>query len=153
MPECQVPHWAASALHPGDLLGRHHLHLPRQPGWEKQCEQIQIFVKFYELNTFAGGLDAVLALPGAGDLQGGFKQPVRTYHREKSTVMYFTEGSAAIGLRVGTCVAYAIVVMGLLWLDKTELLGILLGIVMCGMVSILPLIYWLVITIILWQHI
>ena len=72
---------------------------------------------------------------------------------EKSTVMYFIEGSAAIGLRVGTCVAYAIVVMGLLWLDKTELLGILLGIVMCGMVSILPLIYWLAITIILWQHI
>ena len=73
----------------------------------------------------------------------------------KSTVMYFIEGSAAIGLRVGTCVAYAIVVMGLLWLDKTELLGILLGIVMCGMVSILPLIYWLVITIIniLWRHI
>jgi len=70
--------------------------------------------QFYELNTFAGGLDAVLALPGAGDLQG----------------------SAAIGLRVGTCVAYAIVVMGLLWLDKTELLGILLGIVMCGMVGL-----------------
>ena len=77
----------------------------------------------------------------------------RTYHWEKSTVMYFIEGSAAIGLRVGTCVAYAIVVMGLLWLDKTELLGILLGIVMCGMVGILPLIYWLLITIILWQHI
>ena len=74
---------------------------------------------------------------------------------EKSTVMYFIEGSTAIGLRVGTCVAYAIVVMGLLWLDKTELLGILLGIVMCGMVGILPLIYWLAITIIniLWQHI
>ena len=72
---------------------------------------------------------------------------------EKSTVKYFIEGSAAIGLRVGTCVAYAIVVMGLLWLDKTELLGILLGIVMCGMVGILPLIYWLAITIILWQHI
>ena len=69
--------------------------------------------------------------------------------------MYFIEGSAAIGLRVGTCVAYAIVVMGLLWLDKTELLGILLGIVMCGMVGILPLIYWLLITIItiLWRHI
>ena len=44
---------------------------------------------------------------------------------------------------MGTCVAYAIVVMGLLWLDKTELLGILLGIVMCGMVGILPLIYGL----------
>ena len=41
---------------------------------KKQSEQILIFVKFYELNTFAGGLDAVLALPGAGDLQGGFKQ-------------------------------------------------------------------------------
>jgi len=70
--------------------------------------------QFYELNTFAGGLDAVLALPGTEDLQGG----------------------AAIGLRVGTCVAYATVVMALLWLDKTELLGVLLGIVMCGMVGL-----------------
>jgi len=70
--------------------------------------------QFYELNTFAGGLDAVLALPLAGELQG----------------------SAAIGLRVGTCLAYALVVMSLLWLDKTELLGVLLGIVMCGMVGL-----------------
>jgi len=70
--------------------------------------------QFYELNTFAGGLDAVLALPGAGDLQG----------------------NAAVGLRVATCVAYALVVMSLLWLDKTELLGVLLGIVMCGMVGL-----------------
>jgi len=70
--------------------------------------------QFYELNTFAGGLDAVLALPGAGDLQG----------------------NAEVGLRVATCVAYAVVVMSLLWLDKTELLGVLLGIVMCGMVGL-----------------
>ena len=41
-----------------------------------------------------------------------------------------------MGLRVGTCLAYALVVLALLWWDKTEMLGIFLGIVMCGMVSL-----------------
>merc|ERR1712130_742487 len=37
---------------------------------------------------------------------------------------------------VGTCVAYAVVVLVLLWFDATERLGIFLGIVMLGMVSL-----------------
>ena len=67
-----------------------------------------------QANCWAGGLDAVLAIPGTEDLEGG----------------------AEIGLRVGTCVAYAVVVLTLLWFDKTENLGIFLGIVMLCMVTL-----------------
>ena len=67
-----------------------------------------------QANCWAGGLDAVLAIPGTEDLQGG----------------------AEVGLRVGTCVAYAVVVLALLWFDKTENLGIFLGIVMLCMVTL-----------------
>ena len=75
---------------------------------------IYIGNQFYELNTFAGGLDAVLAIPGASELTG----------------------QSAVMLRVGTCLAYALVVLGLLWFDKTETLGIFLGVVMMGMVGL-----------------
>ena len=70
--------------------------------------------QLYELNTFAGGLDAVLAIPGASDLTG----------------------QSAVILRVGTCLAFAVAVIGLLWFDKTEVLGIFLGLVMMGMVGL-----------------
>ena len=70
--------------------------------------------QFYELNTFAGGLDAVLAIPGASELTG----------------------ESAVILRLGTCLAYAVVVLGLLWFDKTETLGIFLGFTMMGMVGL-----------------
>jgi len=70
--------------------------------------------QFYELNTFAGGLDAVLAMPGASSLTG----------------------QAAVVLRVGTCLGYAVVVLSLLWFDKTETLGIFLGFTMMGMVGL-----------------
>ena len=151
MPECQVPHWAEPALHPGDLLGRHHLHLPRQPGWEKTMRANKIFCEVLRAEHICWRARCCPRASWSWRSSRWFQTELII--GEKSTVKYFIEGSAAIGLRVGTCVAYAIVVMGLLWLDKTELLGILLGIVMCGMVSILPLIYWLAITIILWRHI
>ena len=67
----------------------------------------------YECNNWAGGIDAVMSLPGT-DLQGG----------------------AATGLRVGCCVAYAVIVLALLYWDKTDLLGIFLGLVMMGMVAL-----------------
>jgi len=68
----------------------------------------------YECNNWAGGIDAVLALPGANDLEGG----------------------AMVGLRVGACLAYAAVVLSLLYWDKTDKLGVLLGIVMMSMVTL-----------------
>ena len=68
----------------------------------------------YELNTFAGGLDAVLALPGASEL---------------------TDDSATL-LRVFTCLTYAVLVLTLLWFDKTETLAIFLGFTMMGMVGL-----------------
>jgi len=65
-----------------------------------------------EANCWAGGIDAIMAIPGASDLVG----------------------SPAIGLRVGSCIAYAVVVMALLYKDKVDMLGICLGMVMTGMV-------------------
>ena len=68
----------------------------------------------YECNNWAGGIDAVLALPGANDLEGG----------------------AMVGLRGGACLAYAVVVLSLLYWDKTDKLGVLLGLVMMSMVTL-----------------
>jgi len=66
----------------------------------------------YECNNWAGGIDAVMSIPGASKL----------------------EGSSAVGLRVGCCVAYAVIVLTLLYFDKTDTLGVFLGFVMMGMV-------------------
>lgn len=66
----------------------------------------------YECNNWAGGIDAVMSIPGASDLTG----------------------SAAVGLRVGCCIAYAVVVLALLYWDKTDTLGVFLGFVMMAMV-------------------
>ena len=63
----------------------------------------------YECNNWAGGIDAILAIPG-------------------------TENTT--GMRVGCCVAYAVVVLALLYWDKTEWLGVFLGIMMIGMVAL-----------------
>ena len=61
----------------------------------------------YECNNWAGGIDAILAIPG-------------------------TENT--VGLRVGCCAAYAVVVLLLLYWDKVDMLGMLLGIMMMCMV-------------------
>ena len=66
----------------------------------------------YECNCWAGGIDAVLAVPGAAQLTGG----------------------SMTGLRVGCCIAYAIIVLVLLYMDKTDMLGVGLGVVMVCMV-------------------
>ena len=68
----------------------------------------------YQCNSWAGGIEAVLAVPGASEVNG----------------------SGMIGLRVGCCVAYAIIVLILLYLDKTDMLGVGLGVVMVGMVTL-----------------
>ena len=60
----------------------------------------------YECNNWAGGLDAILALPGAEN---------------------------TLGLRIGSCIGYAVVVLGLLVANKTDMLGVFLGLVMIGM--------------------
>lgn len=68
----------------------------------------------YECNNWAGGIDAVMSLPGAAAL----------------------EGWGLAGVRVGCCVAYAVIVLALLYWDKTDMLGIFLGLVMMGMVAL-----------------
>jgi len=69
---------------------------------------------FFEMNNFAGGIDAVMSVPGASELTG----------------------SASVGLRVGACLAYAVIVLVLLYIDKTDSLGIFLGMIMMGMVAL-----------------
>ena len=39
-------------------------------------------------------------------------------------------------VRIGCCVGYAVIVLGLLFWDKTDQLGIFLGLVMMGMVAL-----------------
>jgi len=69
---------------------------------------------FIEVNCWAGGMDAILAIPGATEL----------------------EGASAVGLRVGSCVAYAVVVLVLLFINRTKMLGDILGVVMMIMVAL-----------------
>ena len=63
----------------------------------------------YECNNWAGGIDAILAIPG-------------------------TENTAT--LRISCCVAYAVVVLALLYWDKVDMLGVFLGFMMMGMVCL-----------------
>jgi len=78
----------------------------------------------YEANNFAGGIDAVMSFPGADEL------------RRNSTQSHLGPTAAETGLRVGSCFAYAIVVLALLYKDKTNILGVFLGVIMMGMVTL-----------------
>ena len=68
----------------------------------------------YECNNFAGGVDAVMSMPGARELPD----------------------SGLVGIRIGSCLVYAVIVLALLYLDKTDLLGVMLGVLMIGMVTL-----------------
>ena len=58
---------------------------------------------FYELNCWAGGIDAVMSLPGASELNN-------------------------TAVTVGCSVGYAVLVILILVMDKTDILGIFLGV-------------------------
>jgi len=77
------------------------------------CWLVAVFVFFgntlYECNNWAGGIDAVLAIPG------------------------LTNTTA---IRVASCCAYATVALALLYWDKVDMLGMFLGIVMMCMVAL-----------------
>jgi len=60
----------------------------------------------YECNNWAGGIAAILSIPGAED---------------------------SVAIRVGCSFAYAAIVLALLYWDKVDMLGIFLGIVMMAM--------------------
>ena len=72
----------------------------------------------YECNNWAGGIDAVMSMPGASDLDPDIEDDV----------------TALTGIRVGCCVAYAVIVLALLYKDKTDILGIFLGFIMMAMI-------------------
>ena len=65
----------------------------------------------YECNCWAGGIDAVMSLPGASKLDS--TNPDHT--------------TALTGITVGCSVGYAVIVMVLLYMNKTDILGIFLG--------------------------
>ena len=44
--------------------------------------------------------------------------------------------SGLLGLRLGSCIMYAVMALILLYWDKTDKLGIMLGVLMMGMVSL-----------------
>jgi len=77
------------------------------------CWLVAVFVFFgntlYECNNWAGGIDAILAIPGLTNTNT---------------------------IRVGSCVAYATVALALLYWDKVDMLGMFLGIVMMCMVAL-----------------
>jgi len=64
----------------------------------------------YECNNWAGGIDAVFALP------------------ELSNTNWV--------IRVTSCIAYAVAALALLYMDKVDHLGMFLGVVMMGMVAL-----------------
>ena len=74
----------------------------------RPCSYIPIF----------SGIDAVFALP------------------EQYWPYITNDGVAGIGWRVGFCIAYGVVVLGLLYADKVDMLGMLLGIVMICMIAL-----------------
>jgi len=63
----------------------------------------------YECNNWAGGIDAVFALP---ELHNSWL------------------------VRVAACTAYAVAALALLYMDKVDMLGMFLGVVMMGMVAL-----------------
>ena len=101
----------------------------------------------YECNNFAGGVDAILSFPGSD------KQVSQTFHLSVFNSIHFhwfriaTCLSLSVGakdldetgqtaLRIGGCFAYAAIVLALLYKDKTNVLGVFLGIIMMGMVTL-----------------
>eukprot|EP00092_Neocalanus_flemingeri_P007784 GFUD01008404.1.p1 GENE.GFUD01008404.1~~GFUD01008404.1.p1 ORF type:complete len:574 (-),score=113.54 GFUD01008404.1:1319-3040(-) len=77
------------------------------------CWLVAVLVFFgntlYECNNWAGGIDAILAIPG------------------------LTNTNA---IRIGSCCAYAACALALLYWDKVDMLGMFLGIVMMCMVAL-----------------
>ena len=111
-----------SGLSLGQCLRRKYEHTPRIWNTAVICWVVAICVTIgntlYECNNFAGGIDAGMSMPGATDLD-----PVEDW-------------GALTGIRVGGCLAYAAVVLALLYKDKTNVLGVFLGVIMMGMVSL-----------------
>ncbi|CAE7902696.1 mntH [Symbiodinium microadriaticum] len=77
------------------------------------CGALALAVYFgnllYECNNFAGGIDALFSFPGVKQIPSEL-------------------------LRIGGCFAYAFAVLGILYLDKADAVGVGLGITMMGMV-------------------
>lgn len=69
---------------------------------------------FYECNDFAGAIDAIKTFPGVNDL----------------------DSSSLTGVRIGGCFVHAFVTLALLYKDKTDTIGVFLGVILMGMVML-----------------
>ena len=65
----------------------------------------------YQCNNFAGGIDAVFAIPGMGNLNPD-------------------------GVRVVGCFIYGALVLAILYMDKVDVIGVGLGVVMMAMIGL-----------------
>lgn len=106
----------------GQCLRVKYRHGPKIVGTAVVCWAVAISVflgnTLYECNNWAGGIDAVFALPS-------------------EYWPYVTpEGVAGTWWRVGCCIAYGVVVLALLYADKVDMLGMFLGFVMISMIAL-----------------
>ena len=89
----------------------------------------------YECNNFAGGIDAAMSLPGTSS----WSKPEENGTQDEGGYIELDDGTPdwrETAVRVGGCFAYAIVVLALLYKDKTNILGVVLGFIMMGMVTL-----------------
>lgn len=109
-----------SGLSLGQCLRRKYEHTVKLYNTALICWVVAICVTIgntlYECNNWAGGIDAVMSMPGTANLDIEEDYGILT------------------GIRVGSCLAYATVVIALLYKDKTNVLGVFLGVIMMGMV-------------------
>jgi Mn2+/Fe2+ NRAMP family transporter len=106
----------------GQCLRVKYRHGPKIYGTAVICWLVAISVfignTLYECNNWAGGIDAVFAIP------------------DQYWPYITDEGWNGVGWRVGFCILYGVVVLLLLYWDKVDLLGMLLGFVMMSMVAL-----------------
>ena len=90
---------------------------------------------FFQANCFAGGIAAIMLMPGLANATAPQSNTtlVDGFHMVESTSV--SEGELT-GIRIGCSIAYAVIVLTLLFWDKTDKLGIFLGMVMMGMVAL-----------------
>ena len=88
----------------------------------------------YEVNCFAGGISALDILPGRNKVIYSHRlDGIILVHNISTYTLKFLGVDDTVGMRVGSCIGYAILVYGLLFLDKVHYLSVGLGIVLVSM--------------------
>ena len=85
----------------------------------------------YQCNNFAGGIDAVLALPGQA-----FRPCIDALIGSSQQQTRGLEHFSATSVRVFGCLGYAAAVLAILYWDQVDSIGVGLGIVMMAMIGL-----------------